>query len=77
LVGISLRMSCWVRNYHRVVKKPIGNITKLARNSINQRRTTRAASTGALPRALPWTQRCMRVNLSPWVRRSALTGAQL
>jgi len=27
--------------------------------------------------ALPWAQRCMRVDSSPWVRRSALTGAQL
>ena len=27
--------------------------------------------------ALPWAQRCMRVDLSPWVWRNALTGAQL
>ena len=27
--------------------------------------------------ALPWAQRCMRVDSSPWERRSALTGAQL
>ena len=42
---------------------------KLTRNSINQGRTTWAAPTGA--------QRCVRVDSSPWVRRSALTGAQL
>ena len=33
---------------------------------------------GSAPtRALPWAQRCMRVDSSPWLRRNALTGAQL
>jgi len=42
-------------------------------------RTTQAAhcAHGSAPTgALPWAQRCMRVDLSPWVRRSALTGTQ-
>ena len=46
---------------------------KLTQNLINQGRTTWGAPTGALP----WAQRCMRVDSSPWVRMSALTGAQL
>jgi len=73
LVGISLRKSCYVRNSFAYSHVSHRQYYKLTRNSINQWRTTRAAPTGALP----WAQRCMRVDSSPWVRRSAFTGAQL
>ena len=40
-------------------------------------RTAHCAHVSAPTGAFLWVQRCMRVDLSPWVRKSALTGTQL
>ena len=55
------------RQYYKLTRnQPIGRTTQAAHCAHG------SAPTGALP----WAQRCMRVDLSPWVRKSALTGTQ-
>ena len=51
---------------------------KLTRNFNQTGAHNVGCANGSAPTgALPWAQRCMRVDSSPWVHRSALTGAQL